>query len=56
MLESVFNKAAGLQHSCEFCKIFKSNVFHKRTPVAACKKFINSPGKHQWRRRNRFIF
>ena len=56
MLESVFNKIAGLQLSCEYCKIFKSGFFHKIPPVAASEKFINFPGKHQWRGRNRFIF
>ena len=38
MLESVFNKVAGLQLSCEYCEIL---------PVAASEKFINFPEKHQ---------
>ena len=56
MLESVCNKVAGLQLSCEYFKIFKSSFNHKTYPVAASKKFINFPGKHEWQRRNRFIF
>ena len=46
MLESLFNKVAGLQLSCEYFKIFKNSFFHKTTPVAASEKFINFPGKH----------
>ena len=56
MLESVFNKVAGLQLSCAYCQVFKSSFFHKANPVAASEKFVNSPGKHEWRRRNRFNF
>ena len=56
VLESVSNKVAGLQFSCEYCEIFKNSFFHKTPPVAASEKFINFPGKHQWQRRNRFIF
>ena len=55
-LESVFNKVAGLQLSCKYCEFFKSRFFHKIPPVAASEKFLNLPGKHQWRRRNRFTF
>ena len=33
MLESVFNKVAGLQLSCEYREIFKGSFFHKTTPV-----------------------
>ena len=56
MLESVFNKVAALQLSCEYCEIFKNSLFHKIPPVAASEKFINFAGKHQWRRRNRIKF
>ena len=56
MLESLFNKVAGLERSCEIYKIFKNSFFQKTPPVAASGKFINSPGKQQWRRCNRFIF
>ena len=46
--------------ACNFpvniAKFFKNSFFHKTTPVAASEKFINFPGKRQWRRRNRFIF
>ena len=35
VLESVFNKVAGLQLSCEYCEIFKNSFFHKTPPVAA---------------------
>ena len=56
VLESLDNKVAGLQLSCEYCAIFKNSFFHKTSPVAASEKFINFPGKQQWRRRNRFIF
>ena len=31
-------------------------TLYHRTSVAASEKFINFPGKHQWRRRNEFIF
>ena len=51
-VESVFSKVASLQLSCEYCEIFKSSFFHKTHPVAASEKFINFPGKHEWRRRN----
>ena len=30
MLESLFNKVAGLQLSCEYFEIFKSSFFHKK--------------------------
>ena len=56
MLETVFNEAAGLQLSCEYCEIFKNSFFHKTPPVAASEKFINFPGKHPWLRRNSFLF
>ena len=52
-LEPLFNKVAGLQISCEYCKII---FFHKTPPLAASEKFINDPGKHQRQRCNRFIF
>ena len=45
MLESVFNKVAGLQLSCKYCKIFKNSFFHKTSPVAASEKFIIFQGK-----------
>ena len=48
VLEPLFNKVAGLQLSCEYCKVFKNRFFHKAPPVAASEKFINFPGKHQW--------
>ena len=54
MLESLFDKVAGLQLSCEYCEIFKNIFFHKTPPVAASEKFINLQGKHQWWRRTRF--
>ena len=56
VLESLFNKVAGLQLSCEYCEIFKNGIFHETTSVVASEKFMNFPGKHQRRRRNRFIF
>ena len=56
MLEFLFNKVAGLQLPCNIAEIFKNGFFHKTHPVAASQKLINSPGKHQWRRRNTFIF
>ena len=56
MLEYVFNRVAGLQLSCEYCKVFKNSFFQKTPPVAGSEKSINLPGKHQWWRRNRFIF
>ena len=56
MLESLFNKVADVQLSWEYCEIFKNSFFHESPPVAASEKFINFPGKHQWRRRNRFTF
>ena len=55
VLESVSNKVEGLQFSCEYCEIFKNSFFHKTPPVAASEKFKFSK-KHQWRRRDRFIF
>ena len=56
MLESVFNKFAGLQLSCEYCENFKNSFFHKTHPVAASGKLMNFPGKYQWRKRRRFTF
>ena len=56
MLESVFNKIAVLHFSWEYCEISRSSFFHKTPPVAASEKFISFPGKHQWQRRNRFIY
>ena len=56
VLESLFNKVAGLQLSCKYCEIFKNSFFHKTSLVAASEKFRNVPGKHQWQRRNKFIF
>ena len=47
VLEFLFNKIAGLQLSCEYCKVFKNSFFHKTPSVAASEKFINFPGKHQ---------
>ena len=57
VLESVVNKVAGLQLSCEYCDIFKNSFFHKTPSVATCEKFPGKTGKHQWRRcnTNRFI-
>ena len=40
MSESVFNKVAGLELSCEYCETFKNSVFHKTHPVVASEKFI----------------
>ena len=42
--------------SCEYCTTFKNSFFHKTPLVAASEKFKNLQGKHQWRRRHRFIF
>ena len=56
MLESVFNKVAGMQLSCEYLEIFRNSFFHKTPAVVASEKFMNFPGKNQWRRGNRFIF
>ena len=56
MLGSAVNKVAVLHFSCQYCEIFKSSFFQKTPPVAASEKFINFSGRHQWRRRNRFIF
>ena len=43
--------------ACNFpvntAKSFKNSFLHKARKVAALKKFLNFPGKHQ---RNRFIF
>ena len=47
VLEFLFNKIAGLQLSCEYCKVFKNSFFHKTPSVAASEKLINFPGKHQ---------
>ena len=38
MLESVFNKVAGVQLSCEYCEIFKNIFFHKTPSVATIAK------------------
>ena len=35
MLESVFNKVAGLRFSWEYCEIFKKISFYKTPPVTA---------------------
>ena len=51
VLESHFNKFAGLQLSCEYC-----HFFQKKPPVVPFEKFINFPGKHKWQWCNRFIF
>ena len=56
MLESVFNKVASLQLPYKYSEIFKNKFFNKTPLVATFEKFINFPGKHHWRRRNRFIF
>ena len=56
VLKSLFNKVAGVQLSFEYCKILNNSFLHKTPPVSASEKFINFPEKHQWRRRNRFIF
>ena len=48
MLESFFDKVAGLQLSCEYCAILKNSFFHKTSPVAVSEKVINFLGKHQW--------
>ena len=46
--------------ACNFpvniAKFLRPSFNYKTHPVAASKKFINLPGKHEWRRRNRFIF
>ena len=55
VLESVFNKVAGLQLSCEHREIFKNNFFHKTPRVAASEKFKNFPGEYQWRGRDSVI-
>ena len=34
VLDSVFNKVAGLQVSYEYCEIFKHSFVHKAPPVA----------------------
>ena len=56
VLKSLFDKIVGLQLSCDYCKTFKNSFFDKTPSVTDSKKIINFPGKHQWRRRNRFIF
>ena len=43
VLESNFNRDAGLKLSCEYCKNFKNSFFHKTPPVAASEKFKNFP-------------
>ena len=45
VMESVFNKVAGVQLSCKYCRIFKNSFFHKTRPVAVSKKFIIFQGK-----------
>ena len=47
MLEFLFNKAVGLQLSCEYFENFKNTFFHKTPPVATSEKFTDFPGKHQ---------
>ena len=47
MFESFFHKVLCLQLSCEYCESFKNSFFDKIIPVAASKKFLNFPGKHQ---------
>ena len=39
MLESLFNKVAGLQLSCEYYEVFKNDFFRKTTLVVASEKF-----------------
>ena len=56
MLESLFNKVAGLQHSYDCCEIFENSFFQKTPPMAGSEKIINLQGKNQWRRRNRSTF
>ena len=56
MSEPLFIKVGGLQLSSEYGEIFKNSFFHTTPLVDASEKFINFPGKRQWRRRNRFIF
>ena len=51
-----FYKAAGLQLSCKYCKIFENSFFHKTPLVSASEKFINFPEKYQWQRCNKFVF
>ena len=53
VLESLFNKFAGLQLSCEYYEVFKNNFFYKTPPLAASEKFVNFEEKHQWQKRNR---
>ena len=48
MLESIFDKVAGLQLYCEYCKIFKTSFFHKTPPVAASENCVNFPGTTVW--------
>ena len=55
MLGSLFNNVVGLQ-PVNIAKFFKNSFFHKTPQVDASEKLINFPGKHQWRRRNRFFF
>ena len=38
MLESVFNKVAGLKRTFEYSEIFKNSFSHKTPSVAASKK------------------
>ena len=56
VLESLFNKFAGLELSCEYCNRFRNSFFHKTPTVVASEKFINFLEKYQWQRRNRLIF
>ena len=51
MLDSVFNKVAGLQLSSEYCEILKTSFFHEKPPVAASEIFINFSGEQQKQRR-----
>ena len=44
MLESVFNKVAGLQLSSENCKFLRKAFLYKTPPVAASENFINFLG------------
>ena len=45
--------------ACNFpvriAKFFKNSFFHKTPLLALPEKFTNFSGKHQWKRRNRFI-
>ena len=56
MLESVFIKLQASNFPVNFLKFLRTIFFNKKPPVAASEKFMNFSGKHQWRRRSRFIF